>query len=268
MGRHNWFITQKDQIQAQKLVFISSCLWYFGVAFMRISVAYLLLRFRNSQRPSWALVLRLVIVTQLVLAVAAVVVQVTMCRPTRAFWEPVEDFQCVSVLFSRVWGYCNTGLGIFTDLLLSAMPITFVLGMNIPLWNRIAICFLMATGLWTATTAMVKTAQIAQWTTMGDTLWHMYSLSLWSQLEEVIGIIAACIPCIKSRVEALLRRFGVISMTSQVVAPLNTFTPNSIHCQTEGANDWSLGGMASTDRFRNQDTNTLDNGDNHTRSGG
>ncbi|KAH7169900.1 hypothetical protein EDB81DRAFT_940887 [Dactylonectria macrodidyma] len=234
IGRHNSFITQKGQIQAQKYIFIVSCLWYFGVAFMRISVAFLLLRFRNSQRPSWALVLYIVIVTQFVLAVAALVIQITMCRPTRAFWEPVEDFRCLPALFSQVWGYCHTGLGIFTDLLLSAMPITFVLRMNILLWNRIVICFLMAAGLWTAATAMVKTVHIAQFTAAsGDTLWHMYFLTFWSQLEEVIGIIAACIPCIKARVEALLRSFGVISISSTVEAPLNTFPPNSIHYQTE-----------------------------------
>lgn len=115
----------------------------------------------------------------------------------------------------------------------------------------------MAAGLWTATTAIVKTVQIAQFTNAsGDTLWHMYFLTLWSQLEEITGIIAACIPCIKARVEALLRTFGVISGSSAVEAPLNTLTPNSIHGRTEMSINR---GVASTDSFRNQDTNSMEN---------
>lgn len=113
------------------------------------------------------------------------------------------------------------------------MPITFVVKLHLSLGRRILICILMAVGLWTAAIALVKTMYIARFSYTDDTLWNMYFLTLWSKLEEVIGIIAACIPCLASRIEALLRRLGVISPASAVVARLNTYVLNSIGRRTE-----------------------------------
>lgn len=233
LGRHTHFVALEDRIQAQRAIFIVSCMWYFGVAFMRMSVGFLLLRFRASQPPTWALVLRIIIAIQFILAIAALVAQLNMCHPLRANWEPVEDAHCASQRFMDVWGYCNTGIGIATDVILSLMPITFVVKLHLSLGRRILICILMGVGLWTAAIALVKTTYIARFSYTDDTLWNMYFLTLWSKFEEVIGIMAACIPCLTSRIEALLRRLGVISPASAIVARLNTFVLNTIGRRTE-----------------------------------
>jgi hypothetical protein len=45
----------------------------------------------------------------------------------------------------------------------------------------------------------------------GDLLSTTVELSLWNRLEELVGIIAACIPCLKSPAERFLKRIGVLS---------------------------------------------------------
>ncbi|KAH7176114.1 hypothetical protein EDB81DRAFT_32422 [Dactylonectria macrodidyma] len=195
--------------------------------------------------------LRIIIATQLILAFAALVLQVNICHPIRACWEPVEDFTCLPARFTIIWGYCHTVMGILADLVLSAMPIPFIVKIHITPARRILICLLMGTGLLTTTTAIIKTIYISRYITGDDPLLDTYFLSFWSHLEEVIGIIAACMPCIKAQVEALLRRFDITWLTSSVMSTLHTHKSKSTHQEVDIL---VPGGMDGKDGFKNQDT--------------
>lgn len=46
---------------------------------------------------------------------------------------------------------------------------------------------------------------------LGDPLQATVVSSMWAKLEELVGIIGACLPCLKSPAENVLRRLGVIS---------------------------------------------------------
>lgn len=87
------------------------------------------------------------------------------------------------------------------------MPITFVVALRASKFERGLIGCLMAMGLVTATAAMVKTAYISNMNNSGDTLWDQYYLTLWSKIEEVVGITAASAPCLKSWAQHVLSLF-------------------------------------------------------------
>jgi len=52
---------------------------------------------------------------------------------------------------------------------------------------------------------------LSQLANTGDLLSSTVKLSLWCKLEELVGIIAACVPCLKAQIESLLRRAGVLN---------------------------------------------------------
>jgi hypothetical protein len=98
------------------------------------------------------------------------------------------------------------------------MPITFLWNMNKPRLERFLIGSLMALGLVASAAAVVKAAYIALHLNVGpNLLLNSLYLSIWAKLEELVGIIAACAPTLKSPTERALRRLGLISNRSSTV---------------------------------------------------
>jgi len=60
---------------------------------------------------------------------------------------------------------------------------------------------------------------------LGDTLSTTVELSLWNRLEMLVGIIAACMPCLKSTAERLLQEIGVL--TDRFDISMLSFTKSS-----------------------------------------
>lgn len=89
------------------------------------------------------------------------------------------------------------------------MPVQIIRTLNRPLQEKILIGSLMAMGLLaTAVAAYKMTLSVRVFE--GDMLQTTVTLSIWCKLEELIGIIAACLPSLKRPSEELLRRFGLL----------------------------------------------------------
>jgi hypothetical protein len=53
----------------------------------------------------------------------------------------------------------------------------------------------------------------------GDPMQATVAPSMWAKLEEQVGIIGSCLPALKSPVEKLLRRFGLLETRLRDVRP-------------------------------------------------
>jgi hypothetical protein len=102
------------------------------------------------------------------------------------------------------------GIYIVMDVTLSLMPIRFIRTLNRSLSEKILICVLMALGL--LATAMAC-AKMTTFNTFGegDPMQATIMPSLWAKLEEEVGIIASSLPCLKSPVETLLKKMGILN---------------------------------------------------------
>lgn len=96
------------------------------------------------------------------------------------------------------------------DLALALMPIQLIRTLHRTHREKILICTLMAMGLFATGIAGYKMT-LSTKVFKGDPLSTTVELSLWNRLEELVGIIAACMPCLKSHAERLLKRIGVLS---------------------------------------------------------
>jgi hypothetical protein len=90
------------------------------------------------------------------------------------------------------------------------MPVQIIRALNRPLQEKILISSLMATGLLATGVAAYKMT-LSVTVFQGDLLQTTVTLSIWCKLEELIGIIAACLPSLKRPAEELLRKIGVLS---------------------------------------------------------
>jgi hypothetical protein len=82
--------------------------------------------------------------------------------------------------------------------------------MRIPMRERVVLCVLMALGLFASAVVIVRTTTFRRYKRVGDKLWYMNDIAIWNLLEGQLGIIAACIPYLKSTFERILKRMGVL----------------------------------------------------------
>jgi len=202
--------------------------WILATALVRISVAFSLLRLSRcagGAEKLWTWCLRGLIGMQLLLSTGWLVFLVFNCRPLRGMWEPVPKLTCWGHKYTVTWGWvansksCKdltfhkslTGLVIviLMDFILATMPVQLIRTLHRTLREKILICCLMATGLFATGIAGYKMT-LSQQANTGDLLATTVKLSLWCKLEEQVGIIAACLPCLKAQIERLLYRIGII----------------------------------------------------------
>lgn len=210
LGRHNFYISPADQEIAARLLFIGQPPWAWSVALVKMSMAFMFLRFKRTTR--WKIFLYAMIGLQVVVAICINCAQFLMCRPLAGQWNPhTPNIKLWPPKVIEASVYITSAVGIVTDLTFSILPITIIRHLNRPLWERTVICCLMSLGIFASIASIVKTTLVPYYGKTGDTLWDAVDITLWSTLEEQIGMIAACIPPLKRPFELLLRRYGVVS---------------------------------------------------------
>jgi len=95
------------------------------------------------------------------------------------------------------------------DLTLSLMPIHLIRTLNRSTSEKILICVLMALGLLATAVACAKMTTFKAFG-KGDPMQGTIMPSLWAKLEEEVGIIASSAAALKSPVEQLLKKMGIL----------------------------------------------------------
>lgn len=95
------------------------------------------------------------------------------------------------------------------DLVLSLMPIKLIRSLHRSTSEKILIGILMALGLLATGVACGKMTTFDDFG-KGDPMQATIRASLLAKLEEVVGIIATSLPCLKSPAEQALRKLGIV----------------------------------------------------------
>ncbi|KAH6665994.1 hypothetical protein B0J14DRAFT_605078 [Halenospora varia] len=209
---HGWghmtaYVDPADATIAHKCIFAVEILWMISIVFVRASVACSLLPLSTARLWKWTL--WILIALQVVLAIMWMTITLAGCKPLRAFWDAGVYPTCWDVRITINLGWVSAGLYIISDLTLALMPIKLIRTLNRPLREKIAVGILMGLGLVATSTVCVKMTTFKA-VNSGDPLSATVIPSLYAKLEEVIGIIAACMPALKQTGEALLKKWGIM----------------------------------------------------------
>lgn len=184
-----------------------------SVPLIKISVAIMLLRL--LQGKFWKRLLYVIIAVQVIMAVFLTLMHTTRCVPLNAVWDlTVKDKKCWGTQAFRVSLSFGSVATILTDLILSLVPLSFILHIRRPLRERLMITFVMSLGMLASAASIAKTVIIQFYTDnaeASDAEIGGMKIALWSAIEEQIGIIAACLPCLRSFFQRVLYRLGLAS---------------------------------------------------------
>ncbi|GLA52518.1 hypothetical protein AnigIFM63604_009382 [Aspergillus niger] len=212
VGRHDRFVTPANKTQALRFVFTYEVTGVWAGALLRVSVALILISLHRAK--IWHAILWCVVFVQLAAALGTTVCLFIQCRPLRAMWDVVPDARCWAPPRLHIYGFVYTvnritlmtGIGILTDVLFVIMPLPLVWRLRRPVRERLIIAFLLSLVLCATAAASVKLYYVRVIVLEGEQLRSLVVPTLWSRIEEIALIAAACAPSLKSSTEDGLRQ--------------------------------------------------------------
>ena len=91
-----------------------------------------------------------------------------------------------------------------TDLTLVAIPILLYHGLTIPRTAKFLLLSFTSTGVFVAVAVAVKLTHVKSFRKTGDWLYDTVDLAMWSVVEVLLGVFAACAPMLRGPVASLL----------------------------------------------------------------
>ncbi|EDU42611.1 hypothetical protein A1F94_012590 [Pyrenophora tritici-repentis] len=209
-GQRSIHVSAASRSAAMRLIFICQLVWNFAINLVKISVALLLFRLKESR--AWRIFLASTIVLLILTATTSTFFQFLQCRPFSVYWDPSVlskgKVECIS--HEAITGniVATSAIHISTDLIFSFIPITFISRLNRPLAEKIFLTAMMALGLFASTFAILRIAAANLIYTSPDVFRTTVGPTLWSMLELEIGLLAATIPTLKNFMQRSLVRLG------------------------------------------------------------
>jgi hypothetical protein len=208
-GRHNRYVPAENRKTATRLLVIAQLMWALALAMCKMSVAILLLRLKQGKR--WKIFLYSLVSLILTATVVTYISAFFQCRPIAALWDAtIPGARCWMPKYVQARFFTVNIYVIVTDVIFSFLPVTFIRQLNRPLREKIVLYFLMGLALFGSAASILKTIQANNFTKKDDSLWVGVDITMWCFVEQQLGIIAGCLPYLKSTFERALTRFGLL----------------------------------------------------------
>ncbi|KAK4239504.1 hypothetical protein C8A03DRAFT_32456 [Achaetomium macrosporum] len=211
VGRHNYYVPHDQEVLAEKWLFLSQPPFPWSLAFSKVSISWMLLRIQRDTRW-WCWTMYGFMVVSVGVAIVSNIFQLSMCKPLYGAWDHSDpSVVCTDPKKSQASIYVTSSVTIVTDVALSLAPMTFIIHIQRPFREKIALIFVMGLGIFASSASIAKLFMVGSYGSTGDTLMDTVALTTWSMVEAQLAIIAACIPTLKRLFERVLRRWGLIS---------------------------------------------------------
>jgi hypothetical protein len=184
----------------------------------KTSIALMLLRLETAK--SMRRFLYLNIALQFVLGLYNTLAQVLQCIPLHAAWDllGVVPAKCWSKEAIRINSICVSSIHVTTDFIFALLPISFLRKVQRPLRERVIIGMLMALGMFAGAASIIKLVAASRFGRTDDQTRESIQIGMWSAIEGLVGLIAACIPCLRSPFQRALEYFGLVTTHAKSTA--------------------------------------------------
>jgi hypothetical protein len=214
-GKDPNLVTLADLEQGLHFAVLAQPIWAWSMAAIKSAVALMLLRISTTvpmRRFLWSQ-----IAIQVLLGIYNMVAQMTQCIPLYAVWDlsgnSMDTAKCWSTDAQRISIIAVATVNIVTDFMFALVPISFLKKVQRPLREKLVVGILMALGIFAGVASIIKANAATRFGRTDDPTLEGIEIGMWSCVEQLIGLIAACVPCLRSPFQRALEYFGVISST-------------------------------------------------------
>ncbi|KAL7815749.1 hypothetical protein V8C26DRAFT_103400 [Trichoderma gracile] len=168
-------------------------IWSFSLP--KFAIIAILKRILNYGAKTMAAFLALALVSQGgILAVS--VWWFAQCRPVAHQWDPAVEGTCASVDILTKLAFATTAYSAFLDLFFAFYPIPFIMKLNMPLKNRLAVCFALGLSAMASIVSIYKLSVFTEaFNSMAeDRTYSVPYLDIFGVAEGALLIIGASLP--------------------------------------------------------------------------
>jgi hypothetical protein len=201
-----------DSQEAFHLAAIAQPLWAWSMVFVKVSFALMLLRISPSK--SLRCFLWGMIILQIILGVYNTLATLLQCVPVHKAWDLLGTVpgRCWSKKAVRISSITNSVIHILTDFMLALLPISFLRHIQRPMRERIIVGALMGLGFFAGVASILKIVAAMGFGKTEDQMNESITIGMWSVIEELVGFIVICIPCLRSPFQRVLQYCGMVSV--------------------------------------------------------
>ncbi|CAI7628390.1 unnamed protein product [Penicillium glandicola] len=187
-GQHIANLTPQHKLMTLKLFFVSQAFYKLTMNMTKMSILMLYLRIFIQR---WFRIIchaLLAIITSYM--VATFFASVFQCTPVARAWNKTIPGSCIDITTN--W-YANAGFSIATDIIILALPMYPLYKSKIVLNRKIALMIVFALGAFVVVTSVLRMQTLDFSSASPDTTFDIAS-SIWTIIEENVGITCACLP--------------------------------------------------------------------------
>ncbi|OBT55762.1 hypothetical protein VE04_03377 [Pseudogymnoascus sp. 24MN13] len=187
-GQHNANLSVYNRKMTFKLFYVAQAFYKITINLTKASILLLYLRI-FIQRP-FRIMCYVMLGIILSYMVATFFSSVFQCTPISRAWDKSIHGSCISI--PKNW-YANAGFSIATDFIILVLPMPIIYKSYLPSNQKVALMFVFALGAFVMITSIFRMQTLNFSSTSPDPTYDIAS-SLWTIVEENVGIICACLP--------------------------------------------------------------------------
>jgi hypothetical protein len=154
------------------------------------------------------------IVLQITLGIYNTLATLLQCMPVHKAWDLVGAVKgsCWSKRAVSISSIVVSVIHIITDFMLALLPISFLRKIQRPVRERVVVGGLMGLGFFAGVASIIKIVAAIEFGGDGDPMNASINIGMWSVIEELVGFIVICIPCLRSPFQRVLQHCGLLSV--------------------------------------------------------
>jgi hypothetical protein len=127
------------------------------------------------------------------------------CTDIRIMWDYTVTSVCWPISTLQALSYTNAALNILTDFCFAVLiPVPMLWRINVNARSRYTLLCILGLGIFACAAALIKVIYLIDYGKLGDWLWDSRNITIWTVVENNIGILAGCLPCLKPLVKSFL----------------------------------------------------------------
>ncbi|KAH8597838.1 hypothetical protein B0O99DRAFT_470808, partial [Bisporella sp. PMI_857] len=204
-GKHMKDLTPENKKLALKLFYVAQIFYKVNINMTKGSILLLYLRI-FIQKP-FRILCKVILGIIVAYGVASTTASIFQCTPIPRAWNRGLSGTCINLTqnWQVILSYChvhrqltprrfaNAGFSIATDLIILCLPMPVLYKLKLPINQKIALMVVFALGGFVVVTSTLRMTTLNHSSKTPDTTYQIES-SLWTVVEENIGIICACLP--------------------------------------------------------------------------
>ncbi|KAK2041050.1 CFEM domain-containing protein [Colletotrichum somersetense] len=191
-GRDIWSLTPDQITNLLLIVYVWGLLYFFGLAFLKMSIVFLYLRIfpdEKFRKVLWATQL-----FNLLLLISFTAGQLALCQPLELAWVGWAK-EVTGKCFDRNGFIISHGaINVALDLWMLGLPMTQLYGLHMQRKKKLGVMFMFSLGAFLTAVSAYRIEAVLTFATSSNFPVDSLETSLWSHIELSVGVVVACLP--------------------------------------------------------------------------